>query len=444
MITPTLPHEAIPESGAEPGDPLAPIARNEPANERTREPANERTREPAAVQRWCIVTCEYPPIHGGVSDHTFLLAGGLARAGDEVDVWCPPVPEDAGEPPAVDGVTVHVLPSRFGPKAIRTLRRAIRALPDDARVLVQWVPTAFGWRMMNLPFALMLARLPGRRIELYVHETGWEPTREPWHRGIAGVVHRVMTFLAARSARRVLVTVPAWSGRLSLCGVRALPRDEEPSWLPVPSNLPGTADDARVAGLRRALLSSGTRQRVVLGHFGTYGRWHMGLLPHVVTRLLDEAGDRTMLLVGRGGGALRDLIVAERPELRARIVATGGLSPEEASTHLAACDVLVQPYEDGASARRGSLMAGIALGRPTVTNRGRHTEALWADERPVLLTESPAPHALAGAVTRLLADAALRERIADNARRVNAERFALARAVAALREPVGARAEETA
>jgi glycosyltransferase involved in cell wall biosynthesis len=405
-------------------------------------PASSR-RVTTAPQRWCIVTCEYPPIEGGVSDHTRLLAAALSEAGDSVDVWCPPAPESAEEIPAADRVTVHVLPSRFGLGAIRALRRAIRGLPADVRVLVQWVPTAFGWRMMNLPFALMLYGLPRRRLELYVHETGWEPSREPWRRALAGMVHRVMTFLAARSANRVFVTIPAWSGRLSLLGMRALPPELEPEWVPVPSNLPVDADAARATELRRAMLS-GTRQRILVGHFGTYGRWHMALMPHVVTRLLDEAGDRTMLLVGRGGEALRDFIVGERPELAARIVVTGPLSPDEVSAHLAACDVLVQPYEDGASTRRGSLMAGVALGRPTVTNRGRYTEALWSDERPVQLTDSSAPHAFASAVTKLLADAPLRERLSAAARRVHAERFALSHGVATLRKPPAPPAERSA
>jgi hypothetical protein len=47
-------------------------------------------------------------------------------------------------------------------------------------------------------------------------------------------------------------------------------------------------------------------------------------------------------------------------------------------------------------------------------------------------------------VTKLLADAALRERIAANARLVHAERFALARAVAALRQPPAPPAEPRA
>jgi len=408
-------------------------------------PFRAASRPEAPRQRWCVVTCEYPPLDGGVSDHTHHLVAALAAQGDIVDVWCPPPPApptDDAEParaPEIAGVTVHVLPSRFGLGAISLLRRELRALPPDARVLVQWVPTAFGWRMMNLPFALMLLRIPGRRLELYVHEVGWDIGRETARRALAGIVHRVMTFCAARSARRVYVTIPEWQNRLSLLGARALPANEEATWVPVPSNVPDRVDTARVAELRRALLARGRQQRVLVGHFGTFGRFHLALMPHVVARILDEAGDRTFVLVGRGGEALRDFVAKERPELAARIVATGALSAEDVALHLAACDLLVQPYEDGASTRRGSLMAGVALGRPTIANRGRSTEDLWSAERAIQLTDSFAPHAFAGAVTKLLADATLRERLAENARRLHAERFAISHTVAALRaEPAPA------
>jgi glycosyltransferase involved in cell wall biosynthesis len=408
-------------------------------------PSRAVTPPDAPRQRWCVVTCEYPPLDGGVSDHTRQLVAALVASGDVVDVWCPPVPTpDDAEPavaPEIPGVTVHVLASRFGLRAIASLRRTLRAPPPDTRVLVQWVPTAFGWRMMNLPFALLLLRLPGRRLELYVHEVGWDVGRETTRRAFAGTVHRVMTWCAARSARRVYVAIPAWAKRLSLLGARALPKDEEPVWVPVPSNVPYEANEAYVAELRRSLLRNAKQQRVLVGHFGTFGRFHLALLPHVVTRILDEAHDRTFVLVGRGGAALRDYIVSERPELASRIVATGSLAPDDVAAHLAACDVLVQPYEDGASTRRSSLMAGVALGRPTIANRGRHTEELWSAERAIHLTDSHAPHALAGGVTKLLADPVLRERIADNGRRLHAERFAIAHTVAALRTepaPVGA------
>jgi len=400
------------------------------------------------MTRWCIITCEYPPIPGGVSDHTQIIVRAFAEAGDVVDVWCPPAPETepVEDGDAIDGaaqtvelrvplpnVSVHVLSSHFGIGAMRELRGMLRALPADTRVLVQWVPTAFGWRMMNVPFALLLFSRPGRTLDLYVHEAGWETSsRETVRRALVGVVHRAMTWLAARSARRVYVSIPAWEQRLSFAGIPALPREHTVTWVPIPSNFPVIAEATRVTAIRRELLR-GTRRRWIVGHFGTFGRYHTGLLPYVVSRILDEGGDRVMMLVGRGGKALRDSLIEARPDLVGRVVATGELSPEEASAHLAACDLLVQPYDDGVSTRRSSLMAGIALGCPTITNRGPCTEDVWAAEHAVHLTDSPAPHALAGAVTKLLADDAMRARLGVAAARLHAERFALAHGVALLR-----------
>ena len=48
---------------------------------------------------WHILTCEYPPQTGGVSDYTFLVANGLASH-DEVHVWCPSVGETRLTSPA--------------------------------------------------------------------------------------------------------------------------------------------------------------------------------------------------------------------------------------------------------------------------------------------------------------------------------------------------------
>ena len=65
--------------------------------------------------------------------------------------------------------------------------------------------------------------------------------------------------------------------------------------------------------------------------------------------------------------------------LHNRLVATGSLVSSDAAAHLAACDLLLQPYPDGVSTRRTSLMAGLALGRPIVTSEGLLSEPLWRE-----------------------------------------------------------------
>src|SRR5690606_13857298 len=53
--------------------------------------------------------------------------------------------------------------------------------------------------------------------------------------------------------------------------------------------------------------------------------------------------------------------------LSERVHWTGFLSDARVSAHLQAADLLVMPYRDGASLRRGTLMAALAHGRPLIT-----------------------------------------------------------------------------
>ena len=68
---------------------------------------------------WHIITGEYPPTIGGVSDYSQLVAEGLADAGDEVHVWCPPLPHLS----ASNGVTVHPTLGRLSWRDLRAVDR---------------------------------------------------------------------------------------------------------------------------------------------------------------------------------------------------------------------------------------------------------------------------------------------------------------------------------
>ena len=112
-----------------------------------------------------------------------------------------------------------------------------------------------------------------------------------------------------------------------------------------------------------------------------------------------------------------------------RLLAPGGLPPGPASLHLQAIDLLIQPYPDGVSSRRGSLMAGIAHGVPTVTTLGVLSEPLWAETGCVALAPVADLSAMIAAAEVLLADPAARARLGASARQVYDQRFALERTV---------------
>ena len=63
--------------------------------------------------------------------------------------------------------------------------------------------------------------------------------------------------------------------------------------------------------------------------------------------------------------SLKNLIAKHR--LTDRVHWTGFLSDKRVSAYLHAVDVMVMPYRDGSSLRRGTLMAALAHGRPLIT-----------------------------------------------------------------------------
>ena len=270
-------------------------------------------------------------------------------------------------------MSVRRLPDRFGPRGLTALDRVLFARPRPDRVLVQYVPHAFGWKAMNLPFAAWVAARARRVAPVWVmfHEVifpfGWRPAH-----ALLGGVTRVMARLVAGAAERVFVSIPAWAGWVR----RLCPRAPRAEWLPVPSNVPAAADPAAVAAVRAGFPPGAS----VVGHFGTFGGMNAALVGPPLAELLRHSPDRSALLVGRGSAEYRERFAAEHPDLAGRVAATGPLPPAGVSAHLAACDLLVQPYPDGVSGRRGSAMAGLALGVPTVTNVGFLSEPVWGTE----------------------------------------------------------------
>lgn len=346
--------------------------------------------------RWSILTGEYPPQSGGVSDYTRLIAAGLAAAGDAVTVYAPAHPGiEMTEP----GVTLHRLPDRFGPHGLLELDARLRASPRPDRILIQYVPHAFGWKAMNLPFTTWVNHRATRIAPVWVmfHEVMFGGGREGSIRhAMLTAVTRQMARQIARIADRVFVSIPAWERLLKRIGGTTV----TPEWLPVPSNVPTVPDPIRSAAIRDTFPA----KAAVIGHFGTFGGMNAHLLTPTFARILRRAPERYGLFVGRGSQQFRDHFLSAHPDLSGRITATGELPADEAAAHLFACDLLIQPYPDGISSRRGSAMAGLALGVPTVTNTGFLSEPFWGKESVgVTVVASPEAAELVAAAESLLA-----------------------------------------
>lgn len=376
---------------------------------------------------WHLITSEYPPLPGGVSDYTRLIAMELAAAGDAVHVWCPPADGADGETP---GVLVHREMGRMSPADLRRVGHLLDQFKAPRRVLVQWVPHGYGYNSMNLPFCIWLwqrASLKRDHVELMVHEPFLTFDEGTWKQSGVAAVHRLMTTVLLNAARRIWLSIPAWEDFLR---PYALGRRVPFTWLPVASNIPVLDDPIGARAVRDRYARDG---ELVIGHFGTYGQHVTNLLMTALPALMNGSVNRVLLLLGRGGEALRDELVRGHPELAERVHASGALCATDLSRHVSTCDVMIQPYPDGISSRRTSAMVGLSHGLPLVTTSGYLTESFWARSGAVALAPVADAAALATLTERLLADANARSRMSVAARVLYEERFDVQKTIATLR-----------
>lgn len=372
---------------------------------------------------WRMITGEYPPQAGGVSDYSRVVARGLAAAGDTVHVYAPECPERDS---ADDAITINRLPGHFGPRALMELSRTLGQRTDD-RLLVQYVPHAFGFKAMNLPFCLWLfansRKFGGATVMFHEVQLGilaGDPAR---YRLIDGAT-RIMARLAARSATRIFIATPRWEPLL-----RRYVSEGPIVWMPVPSTIPVIDDCTRVADARRRWAAP----RRLIGHFGTYSQPIGEMLRPIIPAVLAADLSVQMLLIGANSHAFRQQVISENPALGNRIVATGALPPDELSLAISSCEILLQPYPDGVTSRRTSMMAALAHARAIATTSGLFTEPLWEQSGAVVMIDAGDTRAFVSAVSELLEDPPRRCRYASAAKSLYANRFDVRHTVEALR-----------
>jgi glycosyltransferase involved in cell wall biosynthesis len=142
------------------------------------------------------------------------------------------------------------------------------------------------------------------------------------------------------------------------------------------------------------------------------------ILPALLRRL---PGAR-VLLVGEGSETFARRLSSE---FRDRVDTTGRLSGAAAAAALRACDVLVQPYPDGVTTRRTSMMAALTTSVPVLTTAGPLTEPVWAETSAVALTPSGDVSALVEKAAGLAADPASRAALGARGRGLYDAQFAL-------------------
>jgi glycosyltransferase involved in cell wall biosynthesis len=377
------------------------------------------------VASWTILTCEYPPRCGGVGDYTAQVAAALASRGDEVTVFCPP---QSDVPTAMSGVDVAVLHDTYGRASRDAIGRRLAGKPTT--VLVEYVPTAFGLKGANLPWCNWLLDLSRRGTDVRVmfHEPyflfGWKPL----HQSPLSIVQRLMARQLLRVGSETFISTDSWRRYLSPYAARGQARRF--TTLPIPSSIP-RCERPQLATDRRRQLAG--KSDLLAGHFGTYGTHVAPMLRDAVLSLLPQEASLTIVCAGAGSDRFVADVVAAKPELQPRLRATGRLAPADAAAVLSACDLLLQPFPDGVTTRRTSVMAGLMNGRAVLTTAGHLTESVWVETGAVSMTPAGDTHAFVTAARTLLAGRDDRNALAARGGDTYTRRFALEHTIDALR-----------
>ena len=149
------------------------------------------------------------------------------------------------------------------------------------------------------------------------------------------------------------------------------------------------------------------------------------MLATALTRLLNDDSQISAVCVGSGSDEFVRSLAASSPSIGDRVQGAGRVSAPEAALILSACDLLLQPYPDGVTTRRTSIMAGLINARAIVTTTGHLTEAVWTDTGAVALADARDTEAFVATARALLAKDDDRAALAARGETAYRELFAL-------------------
>jgi polysaccharide biosynthesis protein PslF len=369
--------------------------------------------------RVLLISAEYPPTPGGVGDYTALLARHLADAGATVSVLT-----SGSDAISRDGdVTIYPIVQRWDWRIARIAREAVaRVQPDIVHLQYQTGMYAMHPAINFLPSRTPFAR--GGAIRRSATERPWFVTTfhdllHPYLFPKAGPLRDYVTHRLARESDAVIGTNGSDVAKLGRWNRHA-------AVIPIGSNIPAAScNDAASVRARYSIPDDAT----LLTTFGLLN--HSKGIDTAVDALgvLRRQGmDARLLLVGAGAGANDPTNRATEAALDAQCAAaevadavarTGPLPADAVARVLAASDVCLLPYRDGASPRRGSVLAALAQGIPVVTTTpAPHVyDGLPepCDGEVALFVPPDDSSALAGAVQRIINDDALAARLRASA-----------------------------
>ncbi|WP_129673349.1 glycosyltransferase family 4 protein [Candidatus Chloroploca sp. Khr17] len=359
-----------------------------------------------------LLTGEYPPVPGGVGDYTRCLAQALDARGYTVTVLTIEggllVLYRVAEGHQREVLTAAGTGLDWSARCWPALIAALDVLRPDW-LHIQYQTGAYG---MQAGINLLPWRLRGLRPRLRVAVTFHDLLR-PYLLPKAGPLRDWVHHRLAADADTVIATTSA--------DAQALARYRA-AHIPLGSNMAVAPPQAFLREEWRAML--GIRpDEFVVAFFGL-------LSPTKGAHLILDALEGSelpwrLIMIGGAATAPQDVTYASalrtrvsQKEFARRTILTGHVTNEFVSAHLLSADCMALPFADGASFRRGSLLAALTHGCPVITTTPADAATATLLREAVLFVPPGDAPALAEALRRLASDAPLQASLAAAGRQL--------------------------
>jgi glycosyltransferase involved in cell wall biosynthesis len=357
-----------------------------------------------------FVTGEYPPMQGGVGAYTRELAAALVQQGHQTFVFTDKKAQGSSEP----GIEVSASVKDWNWGSLVQTRRWAQANRLDI-VNIQYQTVAF----QMAPFVHLLpSRLNGVPTVTTFHDL-----LVPYLFPKAGPLRYQAILTLARTSDAVIVTNRQDEQRLSVeKGIQRLRH------VPIGSNIPDRLPSNYDVNEWRARFEI-PPDAIAVGYFGflNASKGIETLLRGVAMAAKHGANIYLLMIGGRVGSsdptnalyAQEVDILIEYLDIGSRVKWTGFVHEGEVSGHLHALDLLILPYQDGVSFRRGTFMAGLVHGCAIVTTTPAVELPEIQDGVNVRLIPPESANALSAAIQGLANNPALRKQLQTNARKLS-------------------------
>jgi len=350
----------------------------------------------------CIISPDFPPVPGGVSDYVYHLASELGRSSNLTIITTRKAKSSVYELyPVFDSFSMY--------EYVQALRIIHKLNPDT--VNIQYTAYLYGWWRFELVFFLALCRLFLRsQLVVTFHEL-CDPLFISPVNFVRSLIHRLkLPFLLLLSEKIVVTTKTRYEvlKRLLILNkvyiatigvnIKKLPLNR-----PLLSTLKKRyriSPDETVFSMFGTVSGDKDYETLFLALKGLKAKWKL-------------------LVVGSSSEKRykKPYLLAKRLGLNKNIVWTGFLPEQEVSAILQLSDIYLIPYTHGVAGRFGTFPVGFEFGLPTITTIGRDTPQFLKNGENLLLVQKRDFKELGAAINKLVQDRDLRQRLAMNGRK---------------------------